>query len=182
MTELPCRCSRCPPSGSIVQRICRHFRFSSAADIEPADGLIGQQRAFDAIAFGTRIGTPGFNLFVIGPSGLRMQRPSSEFLPKPPASADARLTGSTSITSRMRANRWLSNCRRGGIRATAAAGREYPDWLSRLGAKVASATGPSRWNFPDFRVAHSRSTGEPRIARQLVSTRRTVHWSLRYRR
>ncbi len=48
--------------------------FESTADIEPADGLVGQQRALDAIAFGTRIGTPGFNLFVIGPSGMRMQR------------------------------------------------------------------------------------------------------------
>jgi predicted ATP-dependent protease len=48
--------------------------FASTADIEPADGLVGQQRALDAIAFGTRIGTPGFNLFVIGPSGMHMQR------------------------------------------------------------------------------------------------------------
>lgn len=48
--------------------------FVSTADIEPADGLVGQQRALDAIAFGTRISTPGFNLFVIGPSGMRMQR------------------------------------------------------------------------------------------------------------
>jgi lon-related putative ATP-dependent protease len=48
--------------------------FASTADLEPADGLVGQQRALDAIAFGTRIGTPGFNLFVIGPSGMHMQR------------------------------------------------------------------------------------------------------------
>jgi lon-related putative ATP-dependent protease len=48
--------------------------FASTADIEPADALVGQQRALDAIAFGTRIGTPGFNLFVIGPSGMRMWR------------------------------------------------------------------------------------------------------------
>ena len=37
--------------------------FESTADIEPADGLVGQQRALDAIEFGTRIGKPGFNLF-----------------------------------------------------------------------------------------------------------------------
>ncbi len=47
--------------------------FESTAEIEPADGLLGQQRALDAIAFGSRVGRPGFNLFVIGPSGLRMQ-------------------------------------------------------------------------------------------------------------
>ena len=35
--------------------------------------MIGQQRALDAINFGTRIDKPGFNLFVIGPHGARMQ-------------------------------------------------------------------------------------------------------------
>lgn len=54
--------------------------FESTADIEPADGLIGQQRALEAIEFGTRIGWPGFNLFVIGPSGMRMQHPIERVL------------------------------------------------------------------------------------------------------
>jgi hypothetical protein len=35
--------------------------------------LSGQQRALDAIEFVTRIGRPGFNVFVIGPSGMRAQ-------------------------------------------------------------------------------------------------------------
>jgi len=48
--------------------------FKSTADIEPADGLVGQRRALDALEFGTRIGRPGFNVFVIGPSGMRAQR------------------------------------------------------------------------------------------------------------
>jgi len=34
---------------------------------------VGQQRARDAIEFGTRVSKPGFNLFVIGPSGIRAQ-------------------------------------------------------------------------------------------------------------
>ena len=54
--------------------------FESTADIEPADGLVGQRRALDAIEFGTRIGTVGFNLFVIGPSGMRAQRAVERFL------------------------------------------------------------------------------------------------------
>jgi len=54
--------------------------FESTADIEPAEGLVGQQRALDAIAFGTRIEKPGFNLFVIGPSGMRMQRAIEQVL------------------------------------------------------------------------------------------------------
>lgn len=48
--------------------------FETTAEIEPIEGLVGQQRALDAISFGTRIDKPGFNLFVIGPSGARMQQ------------------------------------------------------------------------------------------------------------
>ena len=48
--------------------------FESTVDIEPTDGLVGQRRAVDALEFGTRIGRPGFNIFVIGPNGLRAQR------------------------------------------------------------------------------------------------------------
>ncbi len=47
--------------------------FESTADIEPATGLAGQQRALDAIDFGARIGAAGFNLFVIAPNGMRTQ-------------------------------------------------------------------------------------------------------------
>jgi predicted ATP-dependent protease len=45
--------------------------FETTAEIEGADGLLGQQRALDAIEFGTRINARGFNLFVIGPNGVR---------------------------------------------------------------------------------------------------------------
>ena len=47
--------------------------FNSTADLEPEEGLVGQVRALDAIEFGTRIAKPGFNLFVIGPNGMRAQ-------------------------------------------------------------------------------------------------------------
>jgi lon-related putative ATP-dependent protease len=47
--------------------------FATTAELQPIEGLIGQQRALDAINFGTRIDKPGFNLFVIGPYGARMQ-------------------------------------------------------------------------------------------------------------
>lgn len=54
--------------------------FKSTADLEPVDGLVGQERALDALVFGTRITTPGFNLFVIGPSGMRAQRAIEQVL------------------------------------------------------------------------------------------------------
>jgi len=47
--------------------------FSTTADLTPIDGLVGQARAFDAIRFGARVDKAGFNLFVIGPNGARMQ-------------------------------------------------------------------------------------------------------------
>jgi lon-related putative ATP-dependent protease len=47
--------------------------FSTTAELQPIDGLIGQARAVEAIRFGTQVGKAGFNLFVIGPSGSRMQ-------------------------------------------------------------------------------------------------------------
>lgn len=46
--------------------------FSTTADLQPIDGLIGQARAVEAIRFGTQVGSTGFNLFVIGPNGARL--------------------------------------------------------------------------------------------------------------
>jgi predicted ATP-dependent protease len=48
--------------------------FQTTAELEPVEGIVGQKRAVDAINFGTRIQKPGFNLFVIGSDGARMQR------------------------------------------------------------------------------------------------------------
>lgn len=47
--------------------------FDTTADLEPIDGLVGQDRAREALDFGTRVGRAGFNLFAIGPSGTRMR-------------------------------------------------------------------------------------------------------------
>ncbi len=48
--------------------------FQTTAELTPAEGLVGQQRAIDALKFGTHIRKPGFNLFVIGTAGNRMQQ------------------------------------------------------------------------------------------------------------
>ena len=45
----------------------------TTAELEPIDGMVGQARALEAIRFGTQVGKAGFNLFVIGPNGARMQ-------------------------------------------------------------------------------------------------------------
>jgi lon-related putative ATP-dependent protease len=50
-----------------------NLSFATTADLPPIEGLVGQTRAFEAIQFGTRVDKAGFNLFVIGPHGARMQ-------------------------------------------------------------------------------------------------------------
>ena len=49
------------------------LQFTTTAELEPIDGLVGQERALEAIRFGTEVDKAGFNLFVIGPDGARMQ-------------------------------------------------------------------------------------------------------------
>ena len=62
--------------------------FQTTDDLATIDGLVGQQRALSALEFGTRIRRPGFNLFVIGSSGARMQRAVESVLrTAPPAEA-----------------------------------------------------------------------------------------------
>jgi hypothetical protein len=45
------------------------FRFASTADLPDLDEVIGQQRAVEAIAFGTGIQHPGYNIYALGQSG-----------------------------------------------------------------------------------------------------------------
>ncbi|MEM7042965.1 MAG: Lon-like protease helical domain-containing protein, partial [Pseudomonadota bacterium] len=46
------------------------FAFATTAELDEVDGLIGQERAVEAIRFGTEIQRKGFNLFVLGSPGL----------------------------------------------------------------------------------------------------------------
>ena len=43
--------------------------FTSTDELEPVNTLIGQDRAINAIRFGTEIDRPGYNLFALGPQG-----------------------------------------------------------------------------------------------------------------
>lgn len=48
--------------------------FETTADLESIDGMIGQERAVDAIRFGTGMDIPGFNVFAIGRPEARMRQ------------------------------------------------------------------------------------------------------------
>ena len=45
------------------------FHCNSTADLEPKEGIIGQDRALSALRFGLTILKPGFNIYVSGPAG-----------------------------------------------------------------------------------------------------------------
>ncbi|MCQ3942316.1 MAG: hypothetical protein DPW22_03750, partial [Alphaproteobacteria bacterium] len=47
--------------------------FKTTDELAPVETAVGQQRALDAIGFGSEIDRDGFNIFVIGSSRARMQ-------------------------------------------------------------------------------------------------------------
>jgi len=53
--------TRCDPTG---------FEFSTTAQLEPLAEAVGQDAALEAVRFGVGIRREGYNLFVLGPSGL----------------------------------------------------------------------------------------------------------------
>jgi len=45
------------------------FEFSSTSDIEPIEGILGQERALKALKLGVELRSPGYNIFISGLSG-----------------------------------------------------------------------------------------------------------------
>ncbi|WP_126455911.1 Lon protease family protein [Sulfuriflexus mobilis] len=56
--------------------------FKTTDEIEGLDEVIGQSRAIDAIQFGIQIKKSGYNLYVLGPSGLGKQSTVLQYLSK----------------------------------------------------------------------------------------------------
>src|SRR5262245_56614598 len=54
-----------------LRRYCdpKAFTFKTTADLKPFEGLVGQERALEALDLGARIDKPGFNVFVLGERG-----------------------------------------------------------------------------------------------------------------
>jgi len=48
--------------------------FETTADLEPDEGVIGQTRALEALAFGAGMKGPGYNMLVVGPAGSGRHR------------------------------------------------------------------------------------------------------------
>lgn len=62
------------------------LRFKTTDDLQGLEEVIGQARAIDAIEFGTEIKKPGFNVFVLGPSGVGKQSTVLQYLTSQAAS------------------------------------------------------------------------------------------------
>jgi lon-related putative ATP-dependent protease len=61
--------------------------FKTTKEVEGLDEVIGQTRAIDAIEFGVEIQKSGYNLYVLGPSGLGKQSTVLQYLSKQAESA-----------------------------------------------------------------------------------------------
>jgi len=58
-----------------ADRLVRHcdpaaLPFTTTAELEPLDEMVGHDRAVEAVAFGVAIRQPGFNLYAMGPEGI----------------------------------------------------------------------------------------------------------------
>lgn len=75
-----------PPSLSVQQlhHACdpQQFHFQTTAELEGLDEIIGQMRAMDAVRFGAGIHQDGYNIFVLGPSGMGKRSMVRQFLEK----------------------------------------------------------------------------------------------------
>ncbi len=62
------------------------FAFASTAEVAPLDGTVGQARAVGAISFALDIDDPGYNLFVLGPTGTGRRTTLQAYLDRAAAS------------------------------------------------------------------------------------------------
>lgn len=58
--SLDCLCARVPDD---------HLPFETLKDLEPLSGILGQERAVEAIQFGVAMQRPGYNVYTMGDSG-----------------------------------------------------------------------------------------------------------------
>ena len=79
-----------PLSARLLYRRCdpSQFDFDSTADLDPLEVIPGQERAAEAIQFGTGIDVDGHNVYVLGPSGCGRHTFVRQFLESKAASRE----------------------------------------------------------------------------------------------
>ncbi len=59
------------PAGALVRRSDpAALGFATTADLPPTEGVVGQERASEAVAFAIEMERSGYNLFALGPEGI----------------------------------------------------------------------------------------------------------------
>ena len=71
-----------PPAALFMRCDPATLKFKTTADLEPLGDLPGQERAFEAMHFATRIDVDGHNVFVLGPPGSGRHEFARRFLGK----------------------------------------------------------------------------------------------------
>ncbi len=120
------------------------LKFVTTAELEPIDGMVGQARALEAIRFGTQVGKAGFNLFVIGPNGARMQDAVKALLAE-----DAR--GKPSPSDWVYVNNFVDTERPIAIELPAGRARTFHDAMHKLIDDLKSAL-PAVFQSEDYQT------------------------------
>ena len=60
----------------------RLFEFRTTDELPPLEGIVGQDRALDAIEFGLNLSSTGFNIYVLGESGTGKTSAIRSFISK----------------------------------------------------------------------------------------------------
>jgi len=66
----------------------QQFPFQSTDEVDNPDGVVGQERALEALEFGTGINSRGFNIYVLGPNGVGKKTVVRKFLEERAAMAE----------------------------------------------------------------------------------------------
>ena len=121
--------------------------FATTAELQPVDGLVGQSRAVEAIRFGTQVSKTGFNLFVIGPQGIRMQEAV-----KPMLAAEA--AGRPRPSDWVYVNNFVDPEKPIAIELGAGRAREFHDAMHKLIDNLRSAL-PAVFQSEDYQTRQS---------------------------
>jgi hypothetical protein len=94
--------------------------FETTADLPELDKVIGQDRALEALDFGIGMPHEGYNLYVLGSTGLGKRTLVNRLLTEASAGRPVPATGATSMISTRPTAPAAFGCRRGWARRCAA--------------------------------------------------------------
>jgi hypothetical protein len=126
--------------------------FATTADLPEMDGILGQDRALEAVRFGLAIARPGFNLFLLGPLGVGKRTLASKVLgemaAKRPVPADW-----------VYVNNFADPRRPKALRLPAGRGTRFRDDMARLVEELRTAI-PAAFESDDYRTRNQMLQAE----------------------